>query len=100
VHVPPNPPAAAFWSVSLYDTASRSMVQNALNDAARSGYDEFETNEDGSLDLYFGPETAGHPETNWIQTVPGRGFYVMFRCYTPTAPLFDGTWTLPDIERV
>jgi hypothetical protein len=24
----------------------------------------------------------------------------MFRCYTPTAPLFDGSWTLPDVERL
>jgi hypothetical protein len=39
-------------------------------------------------------------ETSWIETVPGRGFYVMFRCYTPTAPLFDGTWTVPDVERI
>jgi len=100
LHVPPNPPAAAFWSLSLYDTASRSMVQNAVNDAARSGYDEFTQNSDGSLDLYFGPEATAGPESNWIQTVPGRGFYPMFRCYTPTAPLFDGTWTLPDVERV
>ena len=38
------------------------------------------------------------PETNWIETVPGRGFYPMFRLYSPTAPLFDGTWALPDVE--
>jgi hypothetical protein len=71
-----------------------------VNDAARSGYDEFALNADGSLDLYFGPEATAGPESNWIQTVPGRGFYPMFRCYTPTAPLFDGTWTLPDVARV
>jgi hypothetical protein len=29
---------------------------------------------------------------------PGRGFYVMFRLYSPTEPLFDGTWALPDVE--
>ena len=100
LHIPPNPPAAAFWSLSLYDTASASMVQNTVNDAARSGYDEFEMNDDGSLDLYFGPQATGAPETNWIQTIPGRAFYPMFRCYTPTAPLFDGTWTLPDVEPI
>jgi len=30
--------------------------------------------------------------------VPGRGFYVRFRLYSPTEPLFDGTWALPDAE--
>ena len=69
------------------------MVQNTVNDAAHSGYDDFATNEDGSLDLFFGPEAPAGPATNWIQTAPGRGFYVMFRCYTKTSALFDGTWT-------
>ena len=40
LHVPANPPAAAFWSLTLYDSATRSMIQNPTNDAARSSYDE------------------------------------------------------------
>ncbi len=76
------------------------MVQNTANDAARSGYDDLKTNADGSLDLYFGPESTAGPESHWIETVPGRGFYPMFRLYSPTAPLYDGTWTLPDVELV
>ena len=98
LHVPANPPASAFWSLTLYDSATRSMVQNPTNDAARSGYDEFTMNDDGSLDLYLGPNMTGSEERNWIETVPGRGYYVMFRFYSPTAPLFDGTWALPDVE--
>ncbi len=97
LHVPANPPAAAFWSLTLYDSATRSMVHNPTNDAARSSYDDLKPNDDGSVDFRFGP-TEGGDERNWIETVPGRGFYVMFRFYSPTAPLFDGTWTLPDIE--
>ena len=70
-----------------------------MNDAARSGYDELETNNDGSFDLYLGPDVPdGQPKSNWIETVPGRGFYPMFRFYSPTAPLFDGTWALPDVQ--
>jgi hypothetical protein len=98
LHIPADPPAAAFWSLSLYDTATRSMVHNPTNDAAHSGYDDLETNADGSLDLYFGPTAPEGPESNWIETVPGRGYYPMFRLYSPTAPLYDGTWTLPDVE--
>ena len=33
-------------------------------------------------------------EANWIETVPGKGFYPMMRFYSPKAGLFDGTWTL------
>ena len=98
LHVPANPPAAAFWSLTSYDSATRSMVQNPTNDAAHASYDELRTNADGSFDMYFGPTAPSGQESNWIETVPGRGFYLMFRLYSPTAPLFDGTWSLPDAE--
>jgi hypothetical protein len=98
LHVPANPPAAAFWSLTAYDSATRSMVQNPTNDAAHASYDELRTNADGSFDMYFGPTAPSGQESNWIETVPGRGFYLMFRLYSPTAPLFDGTWSLPDAE--
>ena len=57
LHVPANPPVAAFWSLTLYDTVTRSQIQNASNDAARSSLDKLKTNADGSIDLYFGPKS-------------------------------------------
>jgi hypothetical protein len=48
--------------------------------------------------MYFGPTAPAGQKSNWIETVPGRGFYVMFRLYSPTEGLFDGTWALPDVE--
>jgi hypothetical protein len=98
LHVPANPPAAAFWSLTLYDSATRSMVQNPTNDAAHASYDELMTNADGSFDMFFGPVAPAGQESNWTETVPGRGFYPMLRLYSPTEPLFDGTWALPDVE--
>ena len=102
LHVPANPPASAFWSLTLYDTATRSMIQNAGNDSARSGLDKLVQNADGSVDLYFGPAGSAPAglESNWIETIPGKGFYPFFRFYSPTAPLFDKTWTMPDVEAV
>jgi hypothetical protein len=102
LHVPANPPAEQFWSLTLYDTATRSMIQNAPNDSARFSQDKLKTNADGSVDLYFGPAGSAPAgmEANWIETVPGKGFYPMMRFYTPKAGLFDGTWKLPDIDVV
>jgi hypothetical protein len=100
LHVPANAPAAAFWSLTLYDTATRSMVHSPSNDAAHSSYDNLAKNADGSIDFHFGPHAVADEEINWIQTVPGSGFYPMFRFYTPTAGLFDGAWALPDVEPV
>ena len=76
------------------------MIQNPSNDAARSSFDKLKTNADGSIDLYFGPRAPAGLESNWIETVPGKGFYPMFRFYSPKAGLFDGTWKLPDVELV
>jgi hypothetical protein len=100
LHVPANVPAAAFWSLTVYDTATRSMIQNPSNDAARSSYDKLKINTDGSVDLYFGPKAPAGQESNWIETVPGKGFYPMMRFYSPKEGLFDGTWKLPDVEAV
>jgi hypothetical protein len=67
----------------------------------RSSRDNIVKNVDGSVDLYFGPGSqAGKPETNWIKTIPGKGWFTYFRLYGPTQPYFDRTWVLPDIEDV
>jgi hypothetical protein len=39
-------------------------------------------------------------ESNWIKTLPGRGWFVWFRFYSPTEPFFDKTWQLPDFEKM
>ncbi len=58
---------------------------------------DFLSNADGSVDVYFGPERP--PDSgNWIQTLPGKGWYAVFRLYGPLEPWFDKTWKLPDIE--
>jgi hypothetical protein len=102
MRVPANAPAEQFWSLTLYDTETRTMIKNPGNDSARSGLDKLKTNRDGSVDLYFGPAGSAPAglEANWIETFPGKGFYPMFRIYYPKAGLFDGTWKLQDVEAV
>ena len=55
-------------------------------------------NADGSVDLYFGPNAPLGKETNWIETVPGKGWFTAFRLYGPLQPWFDQTWKLNNIE--
>jgi len=100
LRVPADVPAAAFWSLTIYDSATRSMIQNKSKDAALSSYDKLKANADGSIDLYFGPKAPAGMESNWRETVPGKGFYPMMRFYSPKAGLFDGIWKLADIELV
>ncbi len=98
IHVPPNVPVAQFWSFTVYDNETRSFVNNgALPD--RSSRGNILKNADGSVDLYFGPKLPnGKPESNWIKTIPGRGWFSYFRLYGPTQAYFDRSFVLPDVE--
>jgi hypothetical protein len=57
-------------------------------------------NADGSVDIYMGPTAPKGFESNWIPTVPGRGWFTLFRLYAPTEAYFDKSWPLPSIELV
>ena len=98
LRVPANVPVKEFWSVTVYDNMTRSMVQTDAKKAALSSYDKLTTNPDGSIDLYFGPQAPHVGETNWIKTSPGKGWFTYFRWYGPTQAFFDKSWKLKDIE--
>ena len=100
LHIPPNPPAKQFWSVTLYDVDTRCLINNEQQIADRSSRMDLLTNKDGSVDLYFSPEAPVGKEKNWIPTVPGKGWFTYFRLYAPTEPYFERSWKLPDIEKV
>ena len=101
IHVPPNPPAKDFWSFTLYNNQTRSMLQT---DERFPGIDNNKPgiiqNADGSYDVYFGPKAPKGQENNWVQTVPGKGWNMLFRVYGPLDPWFDKTWRPGDPELV
>ncbi|NYF98768.1 DUF1254 domain-containing protein [Janibacter cremeus] len=101
LNVPADVPAADFWSVVVYDTQSRSELQTDQAFPSRNNKrDDLTYNEDGSVDLFFGPEAPGsHPE-NWIQTLTGKSWWVLLRLYGPLESWFDGEWKPGDIEPV
>jgi hypothetical protein len=84
--------------VVVYDAETRSMIANDQRISSRNSYQQFATNDDGSIDLYFGPEAPEGKEDQWVQTKPGRGFFLYFRWYGPLEPYFDKTWKLDDVE--
>jgi hypothetical protein len=99
LHLPANIPAKNFWSVVAYDADSRSLLRNGQPFPSVSTYTNPHVNADGSIDVHFGPETEAGTESNWIQTVPGKGWFTLFRFYGPLEPFFDQTWKPGDIER-
>jgi len=99
LRVPANIPAKAFWSVVVYDALSRSELKNDQPLPSVSSYTKPKINADGTIDVYFGPN-APASGGNWIRTVPGKGWFPMFRFYSPTQAYFDKTWMLNDVEKV
>jgi hypothetical protein len=99
LHIPPNIPAKQFWSVLVYDTLSRSQLQNGQPFPAVSSYTNPLINADGSVDIFFGPEEPKE-KANWIRTVPGKGWFPYLRFYGPTEAYYDQTWKLEDIVAV
>jgi hypothetical protein len=105
VTLPKGIPAAAFWSFTLYDNQTRSMLDTPQR-YPRAGSQSYpspaaEANPDGSTTIYFGPtQPAGVKRGNWIQTMPGKGWFTLLRLYSPLESFFTKEWRLSEIELV
>jgi hypothetical protein len=99
LRIPPNVPAKDFWSVILYSDQTRSMIQTEQRFPSMSSQRKgVQVNPDGSVDVYFGPKAPADKESNWIQTIPGKGWNTLLRLYGPLQPWFDKTWRPGEIE--
>ena len=97
--VPLPVPAGLFWSVTVYDAATRSQIRTEQDRAAlRSLFELADLPESGEAELRFGPEPPGDDARYWIRTIPGRGWFAYLRIYGPQAPAFDGRWKPGDFE--
>jgi hypothetical protein len=99
LHLPPGIPAADFWSVTAYHPETRSLLLNGEDKPARNSYDDLRWNDDGSLDVYFGPTPPAGYEQNWIKTLPDQGWQILIRFYGPLETYFNQTWKPDDIVR-
>jgi hypothetical protein len=101
LHLPPNPPAKDFWALTMYDTQTRSQLQTDQQFPTLGSQNKgIEKNADGSYDIYFAPEPPAGKEGNWLQTVPGKSWFVALRMYGPLQPWIDKTWRPGEIELV
>jgi len=99
LHVDADVPVEQFWSVMVYDTETRSMIVNNQV-PGRDSNAKLITNNDGSVDLYFGPKAPKGKEANWVKTNPGNGFFLYFRFYGPKKEFFEREWLLDDLKQI
>lgn len=100
LNVPANPPVRLYWSATAYDRETHALIREQKWASRSSNTPGLQKNDDGSMDVYFGPKAPDGKETNWVPTDAKRGFEVLFRLYGPTKDFFAKTWVLPDIEKV
>jgi hypothetical protein len=100
LHVPANAPVRQFWSATAYDRATHGLIRDMKWSSRSSQTPGLNKNADGSVDIYFGPNSPGGKESNWVPTKSGAQFEVLFRFYGPEKALFEKTWKLPNIEKV
>jgi hypothetical protein len=105
VRLPKDIPAAAFWSFTLYDNQTRSMLPTPQR-YPRAGSQSYpspaaKADKDGSTTIYFGPkQPKGVKRGNWIQTDPNKGWFTLLRLYSPLESFFTKEWQLSEIELV
>jgi hypothetical protein len=105
VTLPKGIPEENFWSLTVYDNMTRSMLDTPQR-YPRAGSQSYpspaaEPNADGLTTIYFGPtQPAGVKRGNWIQTMPGKGWFTILRLYSPLEPFFTKAWRPSEIELV
>jgi hypothetical protein len=103
--LPKGIPEANFWSFTLYDNMTRSMLDTPQR-FPRAGSQSFpspaaEASADGTTTVYFSPKQPDRVKRgNWIQTDPNKGWFVILRLYSPLEPFFTKAWRPSEVELV
>ena len=100
LNIPADPPVANFWALTVYDTQTRSMLQSNQKFPTVGGQTEgLKKDRDGSFTIYFGPKAPKGCENNWIETIPGKSWFVILRMYWPVwdwaPPQWKPNWSIP-----
>jgi hypothetical protein len=99
--LPKNVPAKDFWALTMYDTQTRSQLQTDQQFPTLGSQTKgIEMNADGSTDIYFAPTAPQGKEGNWLQTIPGKSWWLALRIYGPEEAWIQQTWRPGELELV
>lgn len=99
LRIPAKVPAKLYWAVNVYELETAAFIRNSPIVGLDSFSKTLVTNDDGTVDIYFGPKPPVGREANWIYTEAGKPWFAFFRLYGPGPEVMNKTWVLPDVER-
>lgn len=90
-----QPPARAFWALSVDQALGRDPPLDRINDRS-----DLVVDEDGALEIFIQHEPpTGAPAVNWLRAPPGD-FSLTADLHWPDASALDGGWRMPPVERL
>jgi hypothetical protein len=88
------------WSLVVLDSADRRVIANPSKRYFLNDQTEVQTNPDGTLAFVFAPKLpAGVSDANWLPTVPGKKYNIIYRFYGPPKDVADGGYAPPALVR-
>ena len=101
LYLPPDIPASDFWSIIVYDPLSRLIIHTGQPwPSVFSNNKNLVYNNDGSVDVWFGPKSIKGKENNWVQTISGKRWYMILRLYYPLESWFNKKWRPGAVEEL
>ena len=95
------PPAGAFWSLTLYDTANGFFIPNEHKKYSVGENAGMKLNADGGIDVYVAAEQPeGVPAENWLPiNRRDESLDIILRIYVPDLEKFK-SWSAPKAEMI
>jgi len=95
------PPAKAFWSMTLYDSANGFFIPNDRKKYSVGENAGMKLNDEGGIEIYVAADKPeGVPEENWLPiNRKDENLDIILRIYNPDLEKFK-TYSVPRAERI
>lgn len=84
----------------MHDGNDHTFIRHATKFSVSSQTPGVKVNDDGSLDVYFGPKEIPGLESNFIATGASDTFELMFRFYGVGPEVMSKEWELDDVDLI
>jgi hypothetical protein len=96
------PPVNAFWSLTLYELPSRTLIKNPLDRYLINSpmLPQLKRDDDGGITLHIQHDSPGKDkESNWLPAPQGP-FFTSLRLYWPKPEALNGEWKRPALASI